>query len=45
MDKRHPLAQKDHLTLEDISQHRFIIHNSGATRDSIDEWRKRTLSI
>ena len=41
MDKRHPLAQKDHLTLEDISSYRFIIHNSGATRDSIDEWRNK----
>ena len=35
MDKRHPLAQKNHLTLEDISRYRFIIHNSGANRDSI----------
>lgn len=38
MDKRHPLAQQETITMEDIAKYRFIVHNSGSTRDSIDEW-------
>lgn len=40
MDKRHPLAQKEQISLEDVQKYRFIIHSSGSTRESIDEWRK-----
>lgn len=41
MDKRHPLAQNKQCTIEDINNYRFIIHNGGSTRDSINEWRKK----
>lgn len=41
MDKRHPLAQQETITMDDIAKYRFIIHNSGSTRDSIDEWCKK----
>ncbi|MDM7881202.1 LysR family transcriptional regulator [Staphylococcus haemolyticus] len=41
MDKRHPLAQNKQCTIEDINNYRFIIHNVGSTRDSINEWRKK----
>lgn len=40
MDKRHPLAQQDKISLDDLQDYRFIIHNSGSTREGIDEWRK-----
>ncbi|SKT96641.1 LysR family transcriptional regulator [Mycobacteroides abscessus subsp. abscessus] len=40
MDKRHPLASKTDISLEDLNAYRFIIHSSGSTRESIDDWRK-----
>ncbi|MGW9856976.1 LysR family transcriptional regulator, transcriptional activator of the cysJI operon [Staphylococcus hominis] len=40
MDKRHPLVSKTDISLEDLKAYRFIIHSSGSTRESIDNWRK-----
>ena len=45
MDKRHPLASKTDISLEDLNAYRFIIHSSGSTRESIDDWRKTILLI
>ncbi|WP_251521787.1 MULTISPECIES: LysR family transcriptional regulator [Staphylococcus] len=40
MDRQHPLAQEDNLELKEILKYPFVIHHSGSTRESIDEWRK-----
>lgn len=43
MDKEHPLAHKEALTMKDLEYYDFVIHSGGSTRESIDEWRRDNL--
>ena len=43
MDKRHPLVDKETITLKDIQRYPLITHSSGSTKDSIDEWQHKNL--
>lgn len=43
MDKEHPLAHKEALTMKDLEFYDFVIHSGGSTRESIDEWRRDNL--
>ena len=43
MDKRHPLADKETITIKDIQRYPLITHSSGSTKDSIDEWQHKNL--
>lgn len=43
MDKEHPLAHKEALTMKDLEYYDLVIHSGGSTRESIDEWRRDNL--
>ena len=43
MDKEHPLAHKEALTMKDLEYYDFVILSGGSTRESIDEWRRDNL--
>ncbi|MCG3402170.1 LysR family transcriptional regulator [Staphylococcus massiliensis] len=43
MDQEHPLASKDDIHLQDIKSYPFVIHSTGSTRESIDEWLNANL--
>ncbi|ANZ34589.1 LysR family transcriptional regulator [Staphylococcus carnosus] len=43
MDKSHPLALSEHISIKDIQSYPLIIHSSGSTKDSIDEWQHTNL--
>ena len=40
MDKSHPLAKQNDISITEILEYPFIIHSSGSTRESINEWQR-----
>lgn len=40
MDKSHPLAKQNDISITERLEYPFIIHSSGSTRESINEWQR-----